>query len=240
MEGFDVNTAESVEETPTESPETEQAEGQETEVAESTEQAPEIDLRKEIESIKEMLQSERDKREDEQRRAEYYQQLAQQALSAQKQPERPKYDPEELADFKGVERVVKDEVQAVREQMQQVVRATQVEAARKEFPDWDVAFGIAKKIADKTPGLEGAIMATPNPALTAYYIGKADPEYIQKTAKDAAKQATKQTVDKINSNLKAPATLGSASGASVKNTVEYFENLSDADLETLIRKTKFS
>jgi len=225
-----------VEETPTEEIEVEA----ETEETPAETQAPEVDYAKEIESIKKALVSEQEARREEKRRAEFYQQVAQQEVARQKQPVKPAYDPEDLADFRGVEKVVDDRIGTVEAQLRQQIIDAKVNAARQEFPDWDEAFEIAKTIADRTPGLDAAIMASANPALTAYYIGKADPAYVNKAQKEAVSQATKKTVSKIQSNMKAPATLSDAGGASVKNTVEYFENLSDEELDKMVNKIKYS
>lgn len=213
--------------------------GQVTSPEQSQQSAPQVDpvqaRNAEAEGQLKALLAEREKRQLAERQADFYRQ---QVEAQQYQTPQAKYDPEDLASFGSVEQIVKSEVAKIQKQYESMRLESLEVQARGKYNDFDHVLALAVEIANE-PGNEGigpAIMASKNPAETAYRIGLTHPRY----SSTATQKAANSAVERIANNLNTAPTLSSVNGGTVRDPgANKWLHASKDELERRIQEIKF-
>jgi hypothetical protein len=156
--------------------------------------------------------------------------------SKQPEPQQPDYDPEEIPTFQAVEKVMEKKLSAVQNQYRQMMVNQMEEQAKSRYADYDVVLNeYTQDILRGNPDLYNVIMNSKNPAETAYALGKTHPKYTQQIQQ----QTARQIVQKIDSNVNAPATLGGVGGvSSQRDQAGFWKSASKQEIERAIMKAK--
>lgn len=179
------------------------------------------------ENYRDAFQSEKERADIAERKAEHYEQMVMNQQVPQQSPrgEAEEYS-EEFLDEYATNKSLKIMLDKEREKDAVSQRERQVSDAeiqsKKNHIDWDeVVMKYAKDIFSQpeNKGLYDSVMSAPNPAELAYQIGKSHPHYLE----SVKKQTTQDVTQQINTNLNKTPTLSNM-GSGVVNT-------SDADEE---------
>lgn len=186
------------------------------------------------------IQAERERRQTAERERDeairtqnYYKSLAE---NQQVHEPQTQVDPDDWATNKDVQNFVAQEVGKITKQSKEQRTQEQLRVAKASHPDFDEAFNYALDLARETPGLEDSIMASANPAETAYRLGKTHDSY----AKKEKSKATADVVNKINEGMQQPQTLSNVSAANntPQNDSEKIAAMSDSEFEAYVYKVK--
>ncbi len=185
----------------------------------------------EVDGLRQGIQAEREKRQKLEGQNEYLQNM----ISQQQQPaqsEETGYDPEEYIPAGEVKNLIAEEINGMKSQFRAQTVQGQVEDCKARYSDWDEVYKYAIDLETKSPGLGDALLNTPNPAESAYNLGRSHPDYIKKMIENG----TKSTIDKMNQNANSTSLASARSGQSKSmDNADAIGNLSDDDFEKLVQ-----
>ena len=142
-------------------------------------------------------------------------------------------DPEDLPTNRQVEDMVNQRFQSVQEQQKQQTTNFQVQMARQNYSDYDEVIRLADQVVGNNEGLKNAILASQNPAETAYNLGKSHPDYL----KMSQQKARADVAGKVKNNFNRPNTLSQAGGGK-PSTQKDFNSMSRTEIEEEIHRVK--
>ncbi len=190
----------------------------------------------EVDGLTAGIQDERGKRQEAERQANFYRDLAMSNVQDQ-QPQEQSLSDDDLLDARSVEKFIDQKTGAIQQQVRQQMITQQEQSQRLAHSDYDTMVdNYAKDILSKNPAMYDALQNAVNPAEFAYQLAQSHPEYIQNKINSEKTKVTQNVTETINQNLNIPPTLGAVGGNSVQEIAKDWASASDADVEAEIQR----
>jgi hypothetical protein len=203
-----------------------------------TQAEPQQEAVNEVEGLKQGIQAERQKRQEAEARANFTEQLLQQANTSQQTQVESDYDPEDYPTNESVRKMIQQEVGAIKtnslqeQQTQSYREMSKKEDFAKLVANPDSFFNQLKM---NNPGILDSFNSQPNAAELAYNYAKSHPEYI----KSEISKATQEVTQKIDQNLNKPNTLSGTGGTDAeREDADKISKLSDAEFNKMVQQVK--